>query len=113
MYTALYDGFDGTTLNRNIWDVEEDWKRDNTQNIWVDSPNTVSQNYGKLNLTMLYSPGYTTTMWNDSIITADYISGEVTSYSTFFYGSFECSAKYANQRGSWPAFWAIGGWYSL
>lgn len=58
---------------------------------------------------MLYSPGYTTTMWNGSIITADYISGEVTSDSSFFYGSFECRVKYANQRGSWPAFWLFGG----
>lgn len=43
MYTALYDGFDGTTLNQNIWGVEANWRRDDTQNIWVDSPNTVSQ----------------------------------------------------------------------
>jgi beta-glucanase (GH16 family) len=57
---------------------------------------------------MINSPGYTT-MWNNTIITADYISGEVTSDSSFLYGSFECSAKYANQRGSWPAFWAFGG----
>lgn len=84
MYTVLFDSFDGTTLNGAIWNVEAGWQRDNTLNIWVDSISTVSQINGKLNLTMRYSPGYTARMWNDSLITADYISGEVTSDSSFF-----------------------------
>ncbi len=109
MYTLLYDGFDGPTLNEDIWNVEAGWKRKNAMNIWVNSSNTVSQSNGKLNLTMLASPGYTIIMWDGDTITADYISGEVTSDSTFLYGSYECSVKYANDLGSWPAFWAIGG----
>lgn len=57
---------------------------------------------------MLYSQGYTITTWDGKVKTADYISSEVTSDTTFLYGSFECRAKYANQAGSWPAFWFIG-----
>lgn len=109
MYTAFYEGFDGATLDRNVWNVSHNGKKDSGLNIWVDNTNLVNQTNGGLDLSQLYSPGYTTTTWDGKVITADYISGEVTSNATFLYGSFECRAKYANQRGSWPAFWLFGG----
>lgn len=85
------------------------WEKDDGLNIWVDDANTVNQANGDLDLSQLYSPGYTTITWDHDTLTANYISGEVTSDATFLYGSFECRAKYANQRGSWPAFWLFGG----
>jgi beta-glucanase (GH16 family) len=109
MYTVFYDGFDETALNRNVWNVSCNGKKDGGLNIWVDGANTVNQANGSLDLSQLDSPGYTITLWNNSTITADYIAGEVASGSSFLYGSFECRAKYANQRGSWPAFWLYGG----
>ena len=107
MYTAFYDDFDTPNLDRSQWNVSHHGKKD--CGIWVDGLNTVNQANGCLNLSIISSPGYTTTMWNDSIISADYISGEVATDSVFHYGSFECRVKYAHQIGSWPAFWAIGG----
>ena len=112
MYTEFYDGFDGLTLNRNFWNASHNGKKEDGGgcNIWVDDVNTLNQANGYLNLTMLYSPGYTTTTWDGKVKTADYISGEVTSCTPLPpYGSFECRVKYAHQKGSWPAFWAIGG----
>lgn len=107
MYTAFYDNFDTPNLNRSQWNVSHDGKKD--CGIWVDGANTVNQANSCLNLSIISSPGYTFTDWMNRTYTADYISGEVTSDSAFQYGSFECRAKYAHQKGSWPAFWAIGG----
>ena len=48
---------------------------------------------------MEYVPNY-----NDS---SDFVGGEFWTKETFLYGSFECKASFANQLGSWPAFWSF------
>jgi beta-glucanase (GH16 family) len=80
--------------------------------IWVDSTSTVNinENSSRLELSALYSPGYTTTMWAsfqnpDSTIIEDYIAGQVQSIQDFPYGVFECNAKFNYKKGAFPAFW--------
>jgi len=108
MYTVFYDYFDTPNLDRSKWNVSHDGKK--TCGIWVDGANTLNQANSCLNLSIIASPGYTITDGLGHTYTADYISSEVTSSVTpFLHGSFECRAKYANQRGSWPAFWLFGG----
>jgi len=106
MYTVFLDDFNTSSLDRSQWNVSHDGKKD--CGIWVDGVNTVNQADSCLNLSIISSPGYTFTDWKNRTYTADYISGEVTSDSAFHYGSFECRAKYAHQKGSWPAFWLFG-----
>lgn len=108
MKTIFLEDFNDSILNRNIWHVEANWKRNLAENIWVDDTNTVSQRNGNLRLSMISRPGYTT-IWNGKIFTADYIAGEIKTDTAFRYGSFECSAKFAYANGSFPAFWIMGG----
>lgn len=89
MYTVFLDDFDTPSLDRTRWHVSGYGKKD--CGIWVDGSSTVNQANGSLNLSIISSPGYTTTDDLGHLYTADYISGEVTSSGTpFLYGSFEC-----------------------
>lgn len=103
--TIFFDDF--STFQLSNWSVEENWMRDYTCNIWVNSSSTVSVSNGNLQLTMLHSPGYTVTQYTGKIISANYISGEIRSLRSFRYGVFECRAKFASQLGAFPSFWCI------
>lgn len=98
MKTVFFEDFNDTTLNRDIWGVQANWKRKLNENIWVDNTNTVSQSNGNLNLSMLYSPGYKV-ISDGKTYTANYIAGEVRSILGYQYGSFECRAKFAFANG--------------
>ncbi len=102
MYTVFFEDFIGTSVDRSIWNVQNDYKRE--LGVLIDSPQTLAVSNGNLALTMLYSPGYDAGKYS-----GDYICAEIGSKQLFRYGSFECSAKYAHEKGSWPAFWIIGG----
>jgi hypothetical protein len=109
--TIFYDDFTATQLNRSVWNVSAHGIREGSNHkkisIWVDSIATVNQTNGNLNLSMLHYPNYTTTDWDSNPISANFIAGEVNTYTYFSYGVFECNATFANQPGSFPAFWLI------
>ncbi len=111
MVTKFYDSFSSSQLDRSVWtpsahEIRKD-KYDIDLFIWVDSSATVNQSYGSLHLSMLHYPNYTTTNWDDDPITADFIAGQVESKEHFTYGVYECSATFANKKGSFPAFWSM------
>jgi beta-glucanase (GH16 family) len=96
MYTVFLDNFDTPSLDRTQWNVSNYGK--NNCGIWVDGSSTVNQANGSLNLSIISSPGYIQIIpWDHDTLTANYISGEVTSDSAFHYGSFECRAKELGQ----------------
>lgn len=102
MQTVFFEDFLGTSVNRSVWNVANDYRRD--LGVLIDSPLTLAVNNGKLELKMLYSPGYDAGKYS-----GDYICAEISSDSAFRYGSYECLAKFAHEKASWPAFWIIGG----
>jgi hypothetical protein len=103
----LLEDFDSQNLDTGVWRVVSELKKDNLY-IFVDNENTVIQSDGNLALSMYSHPGFTSKTWTpdgDSTITADYIAAEVITHEAFSYGIFECSATFAYDRGSFPAFW--------
>ena len=109
--TKLYDDFNTSQLNRNVWNVSAHAIREGSNNrkifIWVDSVATVNQANGNLNLSMLRYPNYTTTDWEGNTLTANFIAGQIETYQYFTYGIFECNATFSNQPGTFPAFWLL------
>jgi len=112
--TIYFEDFNSNFNFRNNWTVSSHGlggSKTNKFYIWVDSTATVYVNEysSRLELSALYRPGYTTTMWTPqnpySIIIEDYISGQVQSIKDFSYGVFECNAKFNFKKGSFPAFW--------
>jgi hypothetical protein len=102
MQTVFTENFDGTDLNRNVWNVTNDYKRE--LGVLTDSPQTLAVKNGNLELTMRYSPDY-----HSENYSGDFIGAEISTKTLYRYGSFECLAKFAHNGGSWPAFWMIGG----
>ncbi len=107
--TKLFDDFN--SLNRTTWKVHngEYFIPPSKRNllIWLDSIATVSvnQNSGNLALSMLQYPNYRMKNYLQETITANFISGQVTSLDSYTYGIFECSATFSDQLGAFPAFW--------
>lgn len=107
MQTKLLEDFNSGELNREVWRVVTDIKKDNLY-IFTDSTATVRQNNSNLELSMLMQPGFSAKTWSpngDTLITADFIAGEVMTNKDFSYGIFECNATFAAGNGSFPAFW--------
>ena len=107
MQTKLAESFDAQTLNRDIWRVLTNMKKDNLY-IFADTSATVNQTGEGLELTMMSYPGFTSKTWSpegEITIEADFITGEVMTNEVFTYGVFECLATFAHERGSFPAFW--------
>ncbi len=109
--TKFFDDFKSSQLNRSVWNVKShEIVKDKYQTnlfIWVDSVATVNQSNDSLNLSMLYYQNYRTTDWNNNPITANFIAGSLETFQTYSYGVYECKANFANQRGSFPAFWLM------
>lgn len=105
--TVFFDDFDSAQLKSSVWNVSAHGQKDFY--IWVDSVATVYQNSGNLNISMLRYPNYTTTDWNGNPITANFIAGQVETFERYSYGVYECNATFANQPGSFPAFWLMSG----
>lgn len=109
-WTAFHDEFTGISLDRKTWSVTTHFKRG--LGFLIDSTQTIRIRKGNLLLRMKRIPNYLDSIWNSKgwqQIRSDYVGGEVTSKRKFQYGIFECRAKFAHRRGSWPAFWLIGG----
>lgn len=109
-WTTFHDEFSGVTLDRKEWSVTTRFKRG--LGFLIDSNQTINMRKGNLLLRMKRTPNYLDSIWNSKgwqQVRSDYVGGEITTKRKFQYGVFECRAKYAHKRGSWPAFWLIGG----
>jgi beta-glucanase (GH16 family) len=109
VWTTFHDEFSGVALDRNVWAVTTRFKRG--LGFLIDSNQTINVRKGNLLLRMKRTPNYLDSIWNSKgwqHIRSDYVGGEVTTKRKFQYGVFECRARYAQKRGSWPAFWLIG-----
>ena len=96
MYTVFQDEFNGSDINRQDWRAGLIYRGIGQL---IDSSLTYDVSNGKLELTMAHVPNY-----NDS---ANYVGQEFLTNNSFLYGSFECKATFANEIGSWPAFWSF------
>lgn len=94
IYTKFFDDFDDQNLSN--WQAGEIIREIGQL---IDSSLTHNVSNSKLGLTMVKIPNY-----NDSI---DFVGAEFWTNETFLYGVFECKASFANEIGSWPAFWSI------
>ena len=106
MWTALDENFTGNGLDSTTWQVMGDIKDHNLYK-FVDSPATVNvnQTYDRLDLTMIKpTGGYNVVVAGDTF-NIPIITGEIQSIEDFSYGIFECSATFAYDKGSFPAFW--------
>lgn len=109
MQTVFYDDFIGSTIDRNTWDVSSHYIRE--LGFLVDNPLNINVYNGNLELKMKYVPNYLDSIWKTTgwkHVYSDYTGAEISTKQLFRYGSFECSAKFAHEKGSWPAFWIIG-----
>lgn len=108
-WTTFKEDFSAVTLDRKIWLPTTRFKRG--LGFLVDSAKTISIRKGNLLLKMKRVPNHRDSMWHVNgwqQVKSDYVGGEISTIRKFRYGIFECRAKYAHKRGSWPAFWLIG-----
>lgn len=101
---AWSDEFDGTALDRDTWNVEDNGTGcgNNELQYYIDSPTTVSVADGCLVLTARRQN------YGDS---HKFVSGRVNSCGkkSFTYGIVEAAIKLsATSDGLWPAFWMMG-----
>jgi hypothetical protein len=104
--TVYLEDFSSSQTFTNDWTASF-FTKDNSLYSFVDSSATIhlDEINGELKLSMLNIPGgYTNTYWGSTFIT-NFISGEMTSNDSFGYGVYQCKAKFAYNKGSFPAFW--------
>ncbi len=104
--TIYLEDFSSNQTFKNDWTANFVTK-DNSLYSFVDTSATVNLDEitGELKLSMLNIPGgYTNTYWGSTFIT-NFISGEMISSDYFGYGVYQCKAKFAYNKGSFPAFW--------
>lgn len=99
------DDFDGTSLNRDNWNVEVngDGSGNGELQYYVDSENNIKVSDGTLKLICRkeYYDG------------KNYTSGRINSKGKqeFKYGKIEAKMKLPRSKGIWPAFWMLGANY--
>ena len=108
--TLFYESFNGTTLNRAIWNVEITGVTgrtvNNEQQAYVDSAATLILTNGLLDIRPIYQQGFTIQGGRKY----DFISGRINTRQKFefTYGTASARIKIAAGAGLWPAFWALG-----
>ena len=114
MYTILYDAFNGSSLNTDIWDVRTGCVRnaDEEAQHYKNNSNNVAISNGSLKLTARKETTYD---WiypqtgNPYWGSRDYTSGEIyTKAKTFDYGEYTIRCRFPVGSGSWAAFWVYG-----
>ena len=97
------DEFDGTDLDRSVWDYntggggwgnqELQYYTDRTENVRVEDGNLVIE------------------ARKEKYDNRDYTSGRILSKGKkeFLYGKFEARIKFPGGKGTWPAWWMMGG----
>lgn len=100
------DNFDGTDLDRNIWNVEVNGNGGGNQEhqYYVDSRENIEVSNGTLKIRAL----------NKSYMGKGYTSGRINTRgkAEFKYGKVEARIKLPSFQGAWPAFWMLGGNYN-
>ncbi|MDB4926371.1 glycoside hydrolase family 16 protein [Mucilaginibacter sp.] len=105
--TLFFENFNGTTLNRDKWNVEVTGRTvNNEQQAYVDSATILKVSNGMLAIKPVYHPGYTSNMQKQY----DFLSGRVNTRNkfAFTYGTASAKIKMTAGAGLWPAFWALG-----
>lgn len=108
-WTTFHEDFSGAQLDRKVWKPTTHFKRG--LGFLVDNPQTIKVKNDHLLLSMRKMSSRTDSLWTPTgwkLEHSDYVGGEVNSIRKFQYGIFECKAKYAHKKGSWPAFWLFG-----
>ncbi len=104
--TVYIEDFSSRQTFTNDW-TPSYCTKDNSLYSFVDTSATIQldESNGVLKLIMLKIPGgYTNSYWEGTFIT-NFITGEVVSNDYFGYGVYQCRAKFAYDKGSFPAFW--------
>jgi beta-glucanase (GH16 family) len=113
--TVFFEDFNGKTLDRAKWNVEDKAHTvNNEQQAYIDTLATVYLVHGKaaqgakhgaLVLKAIYHPGFA---MNNR--TYDFISGRINTRNKmmFTYGTASARMKMSSGAGLWPAFWALG-----
>lgn len=100
------DDFTGNSLDRNIWNVEENGDGGGNQELqyYRDSPENIEVSNGTLKIKGLRK-GYGG---------KSYTSGRINTKdkAEFRYGKIEARMKLPSFQGAWPAFWMLGGNHS-
>lgn len=99
--TVWYDHFDGTTLNTNNWNIEQNTDGGGNQELQYYGPEGVSVRDGNLVLTAT----------REARQGRSFTSGRINSKSKvyFTHGKVEARIKMPKTaRGLWPAFWMMG-----
>ena len=104
--TVYLEDFSSSQTFKSDWTASYS-TNDNSLYSFVDTSATIdlNENNSELNLRMIKIPGgYTNSYWAGTFIT-NFIAGEITSNDYFGYGVYQCNAKFAYDKGSFPAFW--------
>lgn len=100
------DNFDGNSLDRSIWNVEENGDGGGNQELqyYRDSTENIEVSDGTLKIKGLRKS------WGGK----SYTSGRINTRgkAEFRYGKIEARIKLPSFQGAWPAFWMLGGNYS-
>src|ERR1700744_3227418 len=105
--TLFYESFNGSTLDRDKWNVEIPYYISNReQQAYVDSANVLSLKNGNLEIKPVYHAGYV----NNLKKTFDFLSARINTEHKFefTYGTASARIKMSAGAGLWPAFWALG-----
>lgn len=100
------DNFDGNSLDRSIWNVEQNGDGGGNQELqyYRDSTDNIQVSDGTLKIKGL----------RQSYGGKNYTSGRINTRgkAEFRYGKIEARIKLPSFTGAWPAFWMLGGNYS-
>lgn len=105
--TLFYENFNGSSLNRSVWNIEVTGNTvNNEQQAYVDSISTISIANGILHITPIYHSGYISNQQKKY----DFLSGRINTLGKFefTYGTATARIKMPAGAGLWPAFWALG-----
>ncbi len=105
--TLFFEDFNGTALNRSVWNVEVNNKADNNeQQAYADSSSIIIVNKGQLTVKPVYHPGFS----QNRVKMNDFVSGRINTRNKyeFMYGNVTARMRVTAGEGLWPAVWVLG-----
>jgi|WetSurMetagenome_2_1015567.scaffolds.fasta_scaffold88133_1 beta-glucanase (GH16 family) len=109
MAEVFSDHFEGGSLNRSVWHVEDCEGRGNIPSNNEGGPGNIEVSNGKLKLAARYFPGnQDINCWSGGF-TSNYTTSEIYSINNrYLFGSFEAMCKMPAGKGLFFAFWLWG-----